>query len=165
MNTASRRHLHLDEDLHQQKIEWRIQRIVWPLLTVLLIAIAAGLLGQGPIARAQAGSASAGITMDYHRFLRRMTNDTLELKLQAASERVRLHIDARYLDAVELERVFPQPETVLSGAQATTMEFSGQPGQWIVVHVELKPQHVGTVDGWIAADEHPRQPFSQFVYP
>ena len=165
MNRASASRLHLNDDMRQQKVEWRVQRIVWPLLTALLLAIAAGLLGQGPIARAHAGSASAGVTMDYHRFLRRMATDALEFRLQATSARVRLHIDARYLDAVQLGRVFPQPQAVQSGMQVTTLEFSGQPGQWVVVRLELKPQEVGAVDGWIAVDERPRQPFSQFVYP
>lgn len=165
MPRASSPSLHLNDDLRQQKIEWRIQRIVWPLMTVLLLAIVAGLLGQGPIARAQAGSEQAGITMEYHRFLRRQAPDTLELRLLASSDRVRLHIDARYLDAVELKRVFPEPETVLSGTDATTLEFAGRPGQWTVVHIELKPQEIGGVKGWVAVDERAHQPFSQFVYP
>jgi hypothetical protein len=157
--------LHLNDDLRQQKIEWRIQRIVWPLMTVLLLAIVAGLLGQGPIARARAGSADAGVTMEYHRFLRRQAPDMLELRLLASSDRVRLRIDARYLDAVELKRVFPEPQAVLSGTDATTLEFAGRPGSWTVVHIELKPQEFGGVEGWVAVDERAHQPFSQFVYP
>ncbi|MCM5679610.1 hypothetical protein M8A51_08700 [Schlegelella sp. S2-27] len=165
MPRASSPRLHLNDDLRQQKIEWRIQRIVWPLMTLLLLAIVAGLLGQGPIARAQAGSGDAGVTMEYHRFLRRLAPDRLELKLLASSERVRLHIDARYLDAVELERVFPEPEAVLSGTEATTLEFAGRPGHWTVVHIELNPQAIGTIEGWVAVDQRAHQPFSQFVYP
>lgn len=165
MNRATERGLHLDEDFRQQKIEWRLQRIVWPLLVLLLVAVMAGLLGQGPIARASVGSPEAGITMEYRRFVRQTTPDQLVVRLQAGAQRVRLRIDGRYLDAVAVERVFPEPETVLSGPQAATLEFDARPGEWTVVRIELRPQEVGTVDGWIAVDEGPPHAFSQFVYP
>ena len=165
MSEAPPRELQLDDDLRQQRLEWRMQRIAWPLLVLLLVAIMLGLLGQGPLSRAQAGAVQAGITMDYHRFMRRLSAETLELQLQPGSERVRLRISGDYLDAVELERSFPEPEEVRAGRDDTTMVFRAQPGQPVVVRLEVKPKEMGTVDGWVAVDDGPRQRFSHFVYP
>ena len=165
MPPAPNPQLQLDQDFRQQKIEWRIQRIAWPLLAALLVAIMLGLLGQGPLSKAQAGSADTGLTLDYHRFMRRLSPETLELQLQASSDRVQLRIDGAYLDAVDVEHTFPEPEAVRSGRDETVMVFQAEPGQPVVVRLEVKPKDMGTIDGWVAVDDGPRQPFSHFVYP
>ena len=165
MPSAPHPELQLDQDFRQQKIEWRIQRVAWPLLAALLVAIMLGLLGQGPLSKAQAGSADAGLTLDYHRFMRRLSPETLELQVQGTSDRVRLRIDGAYLDAVDMERSFPEPQEVRSGRDETTMVFQAEPGQPVVVRLEVKPKDMGTIDGWMAVDDRPRQPFSHFVYP
>ncbi|PPE71627.1 hypothetical protein IS481_12890 [Caldimonas thermodepolymerans] len=165
MSSPDPHRLSLNADPRQQRFEWRLQRIVWPLLALLLVAVAAGLLGQGPAARASGGSEAAGLTMRYQRFLRRGSPEALELRLRAASDEVRLQVAARYLESVAWSEVFPAPLRVTADDEAATLVFHARPGQWTVVRVQLQPRGVGTAQGWLAVDGGPRQPIGHFVYP
>ena len=62
------RDLQLCENLGQQRTEWAVTRVLWPLLYALLIAIAFGLLGQGPLARAKVEGENGALILEYKRF-------------------------------------------------------------------------------------------------
>ena len=61
--------LQIEEDRAHQRREWRIERVGWVLMAGLLLAGLLGLLGDGPLSRATAGSAGA-LSVEYDRLQR-----------------------------------------------------------------------------------------------
>jgi hypothetical protein len=131
----------------------------------LLIAIALGLLGKGPLSEAGVGSSEDAIQMKYERFMRHRSPDNLRLTVQPSSDTVRVMLDSQYARRIEIEKITPEPEHVISGPDATTFVFNaGSSGQ---MHAQfyIRPEKVGKLEGWIAVEGKPRHTFSQFVYP
>lgn len=151
------------EDTHQQRVEWTVQRVAWPLLVLLWLAIGLGLLGQGPLARARA--TGPDVTVEYHRFVRRLSPEALEIRVVPRSERLRLQVARAYTEAVDVEHVYPQPVRTVGVDGATQLEFDVTPGQPFVVRLQTRPQSLGRVHGWVSVAQGPRLAFTQFVYP
>lgn len=157
--------IQLDQDMRQQRREWWVQRTAWTTFTLLLTAIAFGLLGQGPISRTHVSSADGRVQLAYDRFLRRQAAETLELRLRAAADHLQLRVDNAYLREVEIEDALPQPEHASAGAAATTFSFRTEPGAEVQLRLHIRPEKAGRLQGWVSADGGAPLQFKQFVYP
>lgn len=150
--------------MRQQRLEWAVQRVAWPLLSVVLVAIALGLFGQGPLAKAQV-VAGEDFSMEYHRFARRQSPDALELRVVPREPRLRVSLARGYTQAVDVEHIFPEPDRMAVAPDATVLEFDARPGEPFDIRLQVRPSDMGRVHGWVAVGEGPRHVFSQFVYP
>lgn len=157
--------LQLSEDMRQQRREWMIQPVTWVVLCLILIAIALGLTGSGPLSKAVAGSPESAIRMEYDRFMRRQSEDSLRMTVQPASGTVRIMLDSRYVKQIEIRKITPEPERVVSGADETIFVFSAAPSGPMHAEFRIRPETAGTLKGWVAVEGKPRHSFTQFVYP
>jgi len=157
--------LEIDEKLSLQRREWRVQRVAWVFLYALLAAIAFGLVGGGPLSKADAGSGQAGLRMEYERFLRYQAPNTLRLTLQSEAPTLELRLDSAYVQDVELRTISPRPQRVVAHDGFLSFEFLAQSGANIPVSIELHPEQIGPAAGWVAVGDKPKVHFRQFVYP
>jgi hypothetical protein len=157
--------LEIPEDMRQQQREWRMQRVLWPILYAALLAIAVGFLGKGPVSHAEVGESGDVLHLKYQRFLRYRAPDKLELEVQAKTETVEISLDNRYVRNIEIEKIMPTPERIISGADATVFVFNGRGSTTLHAQFYFKPETIGSLEGTIALKDQPPQSFSQFVYP
>jgi hypothetical protein len=157
--------LQVCQNLGQHRIEWRLQRVAWPLLVLLLLAVMAGLLGQGPMAEASAHAPDGSLRLDYHRLVRRGAVQALQLRLQARGTQVALSLDGSYADRMDIEQVDPPPLLTRSANGITTYVFAALPGRELRAQLQVRPAHVGSTRAWLSLDDGPRVPFEQFAYP
>jgi hypothetical protein len=155
----------LEEKMGQVRREWRMQRIAWPLLYALLAACVLGLFGQGPLSRTEARSADGRLQMEFERFLRRESDDSIDFTLRPAGSSARLRLSSAWVGKVDIDHVFPEPEQRVSGADAVTLVFNTQAQQPVRVRVRLRAQEMGRLPGWAALDDGAPLQFRQFVYP
>jgi hypothetical protein len=95
--------------------EWRFERLGWAVLALILVAGAAGVLGDGVVAAASARSTDGTAVLRYDRIIRRDAPTELELRLTAApgaDSLVVVSLAEDYLAAVNVERVVPEPAMV-----------------------------------------------------
>lgn len=123
--------LQLDEDLRFLRRSWRAERVGWALMSAAVAAALLGLLGPGPLSRGSAGSAESGLSIEYGRLERHEA--AYELRLQfapgASSDgRLRLKIGTSYLEKARLQRVDPEPESVIAAGESTTFVFKTAAG-------------------------------------
>lgn len=163
--TSQARSLELEVDMAQQQLEWRLQRIAWVVFYGLLAAIVLGLLGQGPLSEARVGSARDPLHMDYQRFLRHRTPDTLHVTLMPSGDTASLLIEREYVKRAGLQTVTPQPLRTLSEDGALVFIFAARAGMPVEVELDIRAERVGTLAGWIAVPGRDKLRFSQFVYP
>lgn len=163
--------LEIDQDLAFQRRSWVVQRVGWVLMAVLVLAAALGFLGSGPLSRARA-EVPGLMTVEYQRFARLETGETLTLRLQPAAtsgDAVRVSLDQAFLGSVKLESVQPAPARVEAAGGRLVYVFAvAEPRVPTVVTFRYEPREIGTLRAVVALEsmsEARHVTFRQLVYP
>ena len=163
----------VSEDLHAlatpEKLEhirrnWRVKRVGWVVLAILVLAGAAGLFGDGPLSSTI--RSANGLTLEFDRFVRRERPFTLKLHLvpQPGSSEARLTLSRRYFDDVRLSSVMPEPVAVLANSDWTTFVFAVDDASALAVNIHVEADRSGLAEGEIAAG-NARLRFTQIIWP
>ena len=162
-----RRSLQIDEDLAFQRREWQVQRIAWWVLTAFVVAALLGLFGGGPLSRTAAVDATGALRVEYERFLRVGTHQRLVIRARVAKpgdQPLRLQIDRGYFDAMKVERVQPEPDSMDIGPGEVTFQFGpAAPGE-IAILIDAEPRHAGRQQTLIRAGTGSAVAIRQFIY-
>ena len=97
------------EDLAHERREWVVQRVAWAAMALFVATAASGLLGAGPLARAEARG--AGFDVAYPRFARQEATDELTVRL-APGIPAEVWLARELLGSHEIEEVTPRPDSV-----------------------------------------------------
>ena len=119
------RNLEIDQDIEFQRRSWRVQRIGWIAMVILVGLGLVGGLGSGPLSR-QVLVVPGVLHLDYKRLTRYQSPEKLIVRLQSAAisgREVGLWIDREYLDASKVETVTPPPIHVESSADRLVYFF------------------------------------------
>ncbi|MDQ3188457.1 MAG: hypothetical protein M3Q28_06085 [Pseudomonadota bacterium] len=163
----------LDDDPDFQRLQWRIERIGWATMVVIIGAALAGVFGGGGwLAQGEASDANSANSVRYARFPRYASPTTLEVNLAAASGhyqasgQVRLRVSDAYLGAMKVRTITPPPvSTALAERQQVfVFERSSLSGA-ATIRFELEPGSVGVQRGWVAVDDGGPVSFAHFIYP
>jgi hypothetical protein len=164
------RDLDIDEDLAFERRSLIVERIGTGLMVVLLVAAMLGLLGSGPLSHATVRA--EGLIVDFQRFSRYESSETLRLHIDETATRdpeVRVWLDRRYLDDSRIESVLPVPVRVEGAADRVVYIFAvAEKERPLVVSLSRLPERIGPVRGR-AGIEGPATSggveFRQFVFP
>lgn len=162
--------LQIEQDLAYQRRAWQRQRVIWVLLTLLLVAAVVGLFGPGLLGDARAGDESAPLWLEYPRFAHALAeSDTLRFHVALAAVnagQVRLWVSRAFLERVAVRRIEPEPEAVEAAGDRYTYVFRAPaltaPTD-IFFHVE--PHSFGRLKGRAGLDGGAEFDFNQYVYP
>jgi hypothetical protein len=161
------RGIDLADDMPFQEKSWRVQRVGWVVMALLVAAALAGAFAWGPLSRAEAQG--AGLRIEYERFERYQAPSEIRVRLTpeaVADGGVSLVLDGDYADRVPLERIDPEPERSAPTLDGHVLYFpvprDAQPGTIIF---QIRPQRVGFVRGRIGIAGAAPVPFTQFVWP
>jgi hypothetical protein len=161
--------LQVGEDVDFLRRAWRVQRVGWAVLVVVLLAALLGLTGTGPLSQAAAGAEGGPLRAEYERFVR--ANSVTDLRVHLGpgvprEGRARLWFDRQYLHKVEVTGVVPDPESVEVGSDRVTYVFlAAEAGGPVEVAFDLKPMRFGSWRGRIGAGDAEPVPLRHFVYP
>ncbi|WP_424136958.1 hypothetical protein [Roseomonas chloroacetimidivorans] len=151
-------------------LDLRIVRCGWVVFALSVLAALSGLLGRGPLSSATSGEAGASLRAEYHRFGRYEGPTELRLHINpelAHNGTLRIWIDRRFLEALALENVLPQPDTVELGTDRHTYVFAAPKlGGQTAITFRYKPTvKFRTVPVRLGTEDGPELAFWQFVYP
>lgn len=155
------------EDPEFQRRTWRFERIGWAFLALAVLATALGLFGEGPFSRAVETSADGRLSVDYPRFLRRQSPESLRIRFtaDAGGGSTSLWIDRRWLDEVTVDSVTPEPERIELWPDRLVYRFArGGPAGTHLVHVRFEVDAPGTTRGEFGT-AGARVTVSHLVYP
>jgi hypothetical protein len=161
--------LEIDQDLSFQEREWRLQRIGWCVIALLIVAALLGLTGSGPLARATAGETGAPLQLEYSRFVRLDAPTTLEVEIAGEAvtgEQVELQVARDYLRSTRVEEIVPEPAEVRSAGEHLVFVFPvDEPGQPLLVTFDLRHTDFGATSGEVGLADGMALEFGQFVLP
>ncbi|HEV2128712.1 MAG TPA: hypothetical protein VGR22_08850, partial [Thermomicrobiales bacterium] len=62
--------LEVDEDIEFQEREWKVQRVGWALMLVVIVLALVGLFGTGPLSAVEREADDGTLVLEYQRFVR-----------------------------------------------------------------------------------------------
>ena len=132
--------LELEQDPRVHRREWRFERAGWISLLLLMLAASAGAFGDGPLSRTERRSPDGRSQLEYERVVRFGTPTTVTLIQAAAGAEDTMavvRLDRRFADALDVERVSPEPLETRATAEFVEHHFRlAHPGA--VVRVEIR---------------------------
>lgn len=113
-----------DEAFHQRM--WRVRRVGWLGMVLLVLAGVGGLLGGGPMSRAEVLDPH-GLRIEHARFARAEAPQTLQAHIPApAADGYRLAVSREFLDRVRIDSVVPHPLRAEALVDRVVYVFAGQ---------------------------------------
>ena len=149
---GKQRSLEVREDVAFERRLWRVQRVGWVVITLVLVAALAGLFGNGPLSHA---SASAGnLQVRYDRFVHADAPATLNIDVtNLASNVARLTIDRSLLEPMDVQRMQPRPSRTRAAGNAVVFEFDVSDARTLHVLIDASPQSPALASGSISVLE------------
>lgn len=155
--------LELEQDVEFQEREWRLQRVAWVAMALVVLAALAGLIGPGPLSatRTEAG----GVGARYDRFMRYGVDTELEISVRdVPADSVVVRFARAYLEKFDVIQIHPEPAAhfAAAGTLAHVFRFSGAPAR---VLYRLEPKSPGRARGAVSVDGAGAVTVDAFVYP
>ena len=127
--------LEIQQDPPFQDREWRIQKVGWVLMALLLISALAGLTGRGPLADAE--QSNGGAVLQYDRITRHFSKTQIRLRLQQpVTGPLEVWMTRAYLDGLTVDDITPEPDSMSASADRVWFSFSARGPLLITFQVE-----------------------------
>lgn len=161
--------LEVAQDLRFQRRAWAFQRIGWVAMAVALALAVWGVFGHGISSKRSATSRDGGIKVEYAAVARYRAPDTIRLTPAPGAvdgDELRVALSRETLDGMEIETVYPEPESVETGADETVFVFSlADEGTATEVVFNVLFEDIGRRHAEVTVEGHQPVEFSQFVLP
>lgn len=161
--------LEIVEDLGLQHRLWRVRRIAWIVMVLVVLAALLGLFGPGLLSNVTARPRGGPLWLEYHRFERSLAPVTLRVHLGAGAGqagKARIWLDRHYMEGMQVEHISPPPQSVETGNDRLIYVFQiADPGQATAISFHLTAQRIGLQSGRLGLSNGPPIVFSQFIYP
>jgi hypothetical protein len=146
--------------------QWRIERIAWVAMgVVIVLALLGALGGGGPMTTVSRSNGST--ELEYSRLVRFQGTSDLRIEAEAdGTDEVRIALDRDYVANVEFEDISPEPERVETDGNNVVYIFAaGSEARDVEVTFRTRPERVGVLSGEIHAGGGERIKFWQFAFP
>jgi len=149
----------IEKHYSTQQMEWVALRIFWIMMSLILIATALGLFGDGLLSNKTYINNRNKI--EYNKFMRVEKGTELLVHLNNAGENAKISINNDYLKKVRIEQITPEPSKVELINNELIYTFSSIQKGFIVFY--LSPQKMGSQQLQITIDGHQIN-FDQYIY-
>ncbi|HEX5420221.1 MAG TPA: hypothetical protein VFY39_09490 [Gammaproteobacteria bacterium] len=161
------------ENLKLQRKHWRIERIGWCAILLIVLAEVLGAFGGGPFSTAMAVSPNGSLSAEYARLSRMTHPSLLQVRIDESAVRggeVRLWLSRDYVDDMQVQQVTPQPKSIEIGTGRLTYMFDAAPTSGpLRITFALQAQRMGKIRGAAGLDSGRAGGtvirFSQFIFP
>ena len=166
-DSSLEKRLELEQDLKLQDRHWRVERVGWVLIALIMCAGLLGLFGHHPFTRAVAHTSDGQLLLEYDQYARYESNGDFRVTLTPDLNGrgvIRIWFDDAYLDSLNVLAVSPMPirgET-REGKRAFVFQMDGDRFT-AIFSVHFK--QIGLVHGRVNADEGQTVVLSHFVWP
>jgi hypothetical protein len=152
--------IEMDEALKLHQTGWTVQRIGWTCFMLIIILALLGMFGNGILSHRK--TEMAGNMVEYERYGRFESSNTIHLLAGIENGRAVIHIPQQYLQDFELEQITPEPDQqiVLNGNYVYSFQADAP------VHILLRgmPKKRGAIET-VMRINNTTFTLSQFIFP
>ncbi len=161
--------LEVGQDLDFERRSRRVQKIGWSIFGLIIVAALMGIFGGGGSLNVTTVAQGSPLQVEYERFARHNGPTEMLIRLEpdaVQGEEARVWIDREYLNAIEIEKVEPEPKSVEAGRDQLTYVFKlERPDIPTTLLFHITPQDLGLHKIRVGIDGGEELRFSQFTYP
>jgi hypothetical protein len=161
--------LQIKEDLEHERREWKVQRIAWILMALVLVAAVLGLFGDGLFSEGTASTPDGSFALDYPRLARFEAPTTLTARFAppaADEESLSLWLEGSYLRDLEIERMTPEPESTMTEDGGVRFVYAArETSEPFEVTLHVRFERFGSVSGRVGTSSGAALSVRHFVYP
>jgi len=159
--------LQLDQDIRFQYRHWRLERLGWVCIALVICAGLLGAFGHHPLARKIEQTPDKRLLVEYDRYAR--YDSSVEFRVtvepdQHTAAELRLWFDQEYLDSVKVLGVSPLPIRGEAGDGRRAFVFQKDGSRFTAIFF-LQFQRAGIVRGTLRANEEDTLSFHHVVWP
>jgi hypothetical protein len=147
----------------------RLERAMWTVLVLFVLAGLAGLFGKGLFSARWRASPSADLRVHFERFLRHKVASSIQIEVSdgvPSPAPVNITISRHLADTLNLQRTGPKPDVEISSPDGVVLSYATVPPGGLHIELTQEPRTLGTVAGSIAVGGAASTiPLAQFVYP
>lgn len=139
------REVAVGEDLQFQQKWWQFERIVWPILLLIVIVDLLGGFGRGWLAHAHSSTPDHALTLDYERIERASTPSIMTLHFGPSAihgGQIAVYVSDSIVKPLGAQRISPQPAVSAIGDGGVTYVFPSH-GLPASAQIELQPSFPG----------------------
>ena len=116
------------EDLAYQRKVWRVQRVGWAVMGLVVVAACAGAFGNGPLARGRAEAGPEGPSAHYERIQRAGRDARMTLTLPRPPEGARLRLTGPLVEELDIVSATPADAVAARTADTLVLRVPALPG-------------------------------------
>jgi hypothetical protein len=157
--------IEVGSDLDFEKRWRRVQRVLWTVMSLVVVAGLLGLFGRGPLSHGKAIGRSA--SAEFERFARFKTPAQITFLVPGgiSGSSLDVFVDAPLLESLRIEQTKPQPVDMRAEpGGGATMQFLKSTSAPFTVHFTQEFSKVGPQEGELMVAGEQLQ-LRQFVYP
>jgi hypothetical protein len=156
-------------DIEFERREWKVQRVAWVVMTLIIVAAAVGLFGNGVFAEADKTAADGSVRVDYHRIARHHQPRTLAVDVSpqfVAGGEIRIWLGKEYVNELGLQNIIPEPESTEIEPDRVVYTFTAGEGEGpFTITFYYESDGVWRQTGRLGVVDGAEITFSQFVFP
>ncbi len=106
--------------------EWRLQKVGWAVMAVVVALALLGVFGTGPLSWTRASAPDGSVEVEYQRFVRNGGDSTISIRVPASqvhNGEARLWLANEYLGNVEVNHIVPEPRSQVAQGEGVLMIF------------------------------------------
>jgi hypothetical protein len=154
-------------------VQWIVQRVLWGLAALVLVAALLGFFGGGPLSGAEEKVEGDGYTyeLSYNRWNRQKNPQELDLRVSGsnlAGESLQVTLPRSFLDDVSLDNVTPDPDSTSLRGEGSVYIWQLEEGEEFAVTFDYSADDWRTLKGDVlvaVGDSQEVLSFSQFLFP
>jgi hypothetical protein len=162
-----RKHLEIEQDLPFQYRNWRIERISWIIIALIIVAACFGAFGHHTLVRVKGQTPSGQLSIEYDRFARYESNTEISIFVEtndASQKLFRLWMDDGYFNALRVVDIMPLPVRGEASEGRRAFVFQVDGGRF-TARLLVQFQSIGIITGIISGNDGEQISLKHMVWP
>ena len=157
----------IKENMHWQRVEWRIQKIGGFLLFALVILGACGLFSKGFLSDGIVTSSDGALSVEYERFGLRDSDIAMAIRVKPPQQdRFTLQLSGEEMDNFQIQSLQPQPQQAVSKSNSLVLTYSSSSFKdGATVWIGSQALEFGRYPVTVTLDDETSVHFTQWIYP
>jgi hypothetical protein len=154
-------------NLRHHRLEWKMERLGWTVMLMIVVGALAGLFGPGPLTKAERSNNDGALAIEYHSVEHNAAPGQFTVRVRPVAEAMtlRLSLSRSFCDHATAESIVPPPLAAEARDDAVVYTFAARSSESVVLTYRYEYDAIGVFDHWIALNGGEAIRFRQYVLP